>query len=660
MFLEIRRNLKHGKKYQLGRESSGSDNEFFIQCNVNRQYISKKHLTIEVIANDMNETKTVSALKITFESKASTVVNNEKFKLRSNQAPFAKEFKENVIIEFKEKNERVNIQWVPFNVLKGEASQFLVEAFSLGLDVHVTSVPQLANAAVVEERNIPNTIATHAMIYNLPMMTVEWLKYISEKNVDIFHPDLTSKFMFRNNYADTTGILFNGFIFHSGDLRDELKKFIELNGGIFVKTNFDLLDSTLDFQSFLDEKFVHRQDKCLILQPNPNSKIKEFAETYNATVINDQDLFIAVKENSVELFKPVTFHNKRPALSEEPELIVNPSQKDSIASQSQWRKRKKVKKVDALAFLMPSQATKPVSNSETDTETNQTVAAALENCLNAEVNRDTDLTSSNKVATDGKDDVSICNNRKRDGEQHEEVPSKRKKFKANEILEVEDLEYIPETKLEKPQHQVQALKKEADDSSNKPELISAISTAKDHLSETIKKELDTDTFIPQYHGQTLESYVEEKLGSLAIVETVDIKPRKQVNPLNSDKALYQGRKNFKKFRKNMLVKSFVTRTFIELQSPEHQNAIKKLDLLKAQKQSDKILEDLRIQAENQTTLSQDSMEEESQGLFVKDSQEDVDSPPNDYNITTTKDSPFLEDDDERDDDDMPRFSFTGE
>ncbi|WEJ94672.1 hypothetical protein PSN45_002166 [Yamadazyma tenuis] len=671
----LRRNLKHGHSYEVGRDIGDKDEEFFIQ--VHKIYISKKHLSIQIKSTGLRDVNSRSELCIQVLTKASSVINGTKHRLSSTKNdPYVETYTESdVTISFKDDSERIFINWIPLVVYHQDMEKELQQAYDSGVDLKLTTLPNMANAIVVSSQ-VSDHLGAIAMIYNLPIMTKDWVEYVKTTRKDVFdQSDITTRYLFRENYATKRSSILSNYVIQSADFRKEIETIVTNNGGTFKKRGYELLEGALRNESFMEDKFKDAsappESKFVIYHNTPSTSVKEFAAFYEGSIIGDTDLFRIVKDENTDCLQPLNIGKKKRCCSQqEPEVEVLSSQVDDSKASQSWRRRKKVKKSDALAFLLPSSlapdtqpslfdspvkqdSSKPEAAEFTETNTgnfleNREVDAPINSVVNFEtlpngVENNVNVPSSGSVKRSSSSAVLL-------------EPRKRQKLTVENALSCEDLELQLETeedKRRKKRAEVAQAKREKNNNNVSVGFLDAVKSTKEHMNESIKKDLglNKENNIP-------EDSVESMLETLAIVETVDIKLRKRPDTTQRG-ILYEGRKNFKNFKKNMTLKSRVTRTFVSVGDPS--SGTSGIPTFFEESKSDDYIEGIVFQSSNAEADSQPIIPPND--LFVSNESQSqvVEMPskasPARHNTSKPTKNP-LDDFYDDDLDDMPRFQFT--
>lgn len=674
--------MKHGNTYEIGRDISDKSPEYFIH--VQKLYISKTQLQINVIPTDIFETQEPSTLSVKVLTRASTTINGVKHKLTSSSlSPFTIQYHEDVSMSFKKEEERITIKWEPVSIYTvAEMDGLLGSLYDSGLDIRQAKVPDHANALLIDTEISPFA-GSISMIYDLPIVTRDWIEYIKTASGSLLgNSDITVRYLFRENYAAKRSDIFQGFVFNSADFRGGVERVIRNNGGDFVKKAYDLLDSGRSNESFRDQYFNGEQ--MIIYHNKPSQKVKEFAEFYGTVVVNDEELYEMVKNEDslrLKLRKRKAEESEVTSLSETQMPTQSQIQTETQTTQRRRKRHKRAR--DNLAFLFPTQSEEqddgtqpsgqnksqeplklqesqfkePEESMEPDHKEN-TLPNESEKpkdvLLRAQVEQLSEPTtqlSSPQPMEENPITVPVEEAVKRAASSALERKTKRQKLTADEAFAPIDLEFNPEIVHSKKR--TPKTEKVKEESTKDLDLFDAIRITKDKAGAKVKKELGLDNA-----DIADEDSMELQLQGLAIVETVSMKLRKP-NPKPADD-MYKGRKNFKTFKKNMAVKPQVTRTFVKMKDP--------LNVMNASFFPTEETQESQDGTDSQILPTQDSQPIIPENdIFVSNEIEDDEpaslipskkSPRKNRKSSRTQEVENYIDDDEDEDSEVPRFAFS--
>lgn len=523
-----------------------------------------------------------SPLSINVLSRARTTINGEVYKLAKNESTKSYDYttENEITIEFKSSKEdsariSVSIQWVPFNVLPSNlnpTSSLVNDLRKLhheGYDLRVSSLIQDSpthcyTLNTIPEGNIQDDDTVKLSLAKaIPILNHDWFKlvygdkddvqqwfldidysrYCPEKWKSLAIPDPKRAELFRKVTA---------FSFNEGD--DFLETLLKLMGAsiVLLKAVDYFKDGNIQVDKF---RQLVNGEKCLFLEYNPKSAV-----SYNID-INKQVLTVLSKygstltdRNVVETclmdvsLQKLSFFNKR--------LKHDLDESSQLVPETRPRKRIKYEKVSKMHFFEldptpPATELEEIPSSSPNNDKLQVPEPVPDSDI-ALVSKEVDVRGPGETSNDN-------------DKGHERNPSKDVLEQSQEKSQTEEI------------HENEAL----DSSSGNVGLKRSISTSdqpkkipkfapkvKVSLTNAVKKakeiassEVNKDLGIEDNGNDT----VLKDLSNLAIVETVDLpmrKPNKCPNDVDNEK--YKGRKNFKKFKKNVHVKSL--RTYVPLET----------------------------------------------------------------------------------------------
>lgn len=656
----LTKHLKLHSGFEIGRDCDESDGT---SIRINHDYVSRKHLTITVEPPSAGVySSTMSILKITFKTRASTIVNGSKYKLAKGENQFDKEFTDSGInMSFKNQDQTITVKWELVNVYTDDTESELLDAFNSGTDLRISKTPETADLIV--SSTLSDSLAATAMIQNIPIRTKDWISYISGDPKGIYDEcDFAI-----DNHSSQTSDLFSSFLFFLPNGDTNLQAILERNGATIDDIN--IIDSSSDG---LRDKIKSQDRRPVIYSDNANKVIETLSSKLDIPVIGNKELFQAMKTKtfSIETRKRIA-ESVEPVSQESEGIEITPSE-DTVASQSQWRRRKRHKKVDNLAFMVPVEV--PLSENEVSLEREEKQQNELEDEQVTVDSNSKKQSSQDKSAHQVSESipkestsragvnspVEEVNSPVEEGEKASKTSSgheKRKRITASQFLEIEDLEFNPDED-QKPVKRPK-IKIEADINTS---LFEAIKESKKATDEKIKEDL----------GLEENKDIGSQMSNLAIVETVSLPMRKkQVIPENP---MYQGRRNVKKFKKNMKLKSAVTRTFVEVKEGSNVQNLTEFernafsdhnDDSDASSNTGEILKSSGIDLES--TNSQIRIPENDLFVSNETQSQDLDIPSNKptprrsqrvSNTNRPQVENSIDDDDDDDMDDMPKFAFT--
>ncbi|CAH2354165.1 hypothetical protein CLIB1423_14S03554 [[Candida] railenensis] len=594
----IKKWLHPNNSYQIGRINDPSEHE----VHLNELYISKRHLIISIGSislQDVTNAGLHTPLKITFQSKARTSVNGEVFQLnKTDPQPIeVAHFTQESELNFKFKSGtplRMKLSWVPFNI--GRLRANMKEDETVQKDILKDSLLQLFNSNVdiriIQDFSLVTHVITPsdekfwfglgiALARGVPIVGMDWPKYVLS-NIKYFEKWLYSSAIISASLLPTTSrndikyfvpnskrsSLLSGVIVYSisvGDKSDYFKllsKWITALSGEVIDVS-NLRDTTQILAEINNTKgaskiFIMESNKPTLEESTLSNHICQELQTF--VPINPSLLYDSVVNVNIDNLKI-----KRAARASELELPNEVSIKsESISPQKRRLGSRKSKKVDRLAFFdfssMPISQSQGQSSSQVEPPI--PVEESIQPLPESEVTEQhvVDMNSSQAQSSSAEDSSPKGIEKKRRLEE-EEVENLRKKSKTTDNqgegsqitkkhslmddIEVSDIQQEKRQKVIVP----------------KVTLKDAIFQTKSKATDAIRKELGIGS-----------QDVHEGLTNLAIVESVDIplrsrkeqQPQQQQQQPGSNMA-WHDRKDFKKFKKNIALKSRVSRSFVEME-----------------------------------------------------------------------------------------------
>lgn len=665
--------MEFNRSYLIGRDE---DCDF----QVNSTLVSRQQLQLKLGLVDKQQLKVddyKTPLVIGILSRARSKINGASYKLAKNEKPLEHDFTQEklIYIEFKDSDNPLGlinyeIEWIPFNIMptttdtKSSLFNDLKRLHHESIDLRI--VTDIANAThCYTLQDIPkgntedyNNVCL-AMAKGIPILTNAWFKFVYEKNqfqdwfLDVdykqYLPKYDGNLLVTALPNSSRSSVLNGltaFSFNEFQFEENL---ITLMGG---KVNTILLikyflDGKLDQSKLFEE--IKLSGKCVLVRYAPTDKIKfyfpindqleEFCKTYISQIVNRDFLVECLKSCTVGKITPLDVTSLKHPLETSTQL---PTQGR--------RKRVKYEKVGKMHFFdleatpsqpestpqleatplqpEPSPVPVPVINDSKES-TAPTVIEKQGNTI-----MPVDPPSSPASPPDNLQDSQPAN----DISKLERFTLKRSNSNSDQPRKI--AKFMPDYKVS---------------------LSTAIQQTKALASKLVEEELGIENKDEEINGG---------MENLVIVEMVDIPMRNVPNQVDNDR--YAGRKNFKTFKKNMKVKSNVTRSFVDL---EDASITEQADFV------DDIAEpqiSAEAQMENQFNgFIKDVVVPEGNGLFVEDSDteempESIFTSRTDSSRTTKPTSRPISkprrtlynndsdggDDDDDDDDDGPKFGFT--
>ena len=536
-------------------------------------------------------------LKITFQSKARTLVNGEVFQLnKTDPQPIeVAHFTQESELNFKFKSGtplRMKLTWVPFNI--GRLKANMKEDETIQKDILKDSLLQLFNSNV-DIRIIQDfLLVTHvitpsdekfwfglgiALARGVPIVGIDWPKYVLS-NIKYFEKWLYGSAIISALLLPTTSrndikyfvpnskrsSLLLGITVYSisvGDKSDYfklLKKWVTALSGEVI----DVSNLRETAQILAEINNTKNDSKIFIMESNKPT-LEE--STLSNQICQELQIFAPISPSllydSVVNISIDNLEVKKAVRAPEIELPIEPSIKtESISPQKRRLGSRKAKKVDRLAFFdfssMPVSQTQAQANSQVEPQIH--VDESIQPLAESDVSEQpaVEINSSQVIPASAEDSISIDTEKKRRLEE-EEVENLRKKSKITdnqgESLQntrkhplLDDIEVSEIQQEEKRQKVIVP----------KVTLKDAIFQTKSKATDAIRKELGIGS-----------QDIHDGLTNLAIVELVDIPLRsrkeQQLQQLPNSNMAWRDRKDFKKFKKNIPLKSRVSRSFVEME-----------------------------------------------------------------------------------------------
>lgn len=524
----------------------------------------KKYITVHVGKSSLvGGAKT--PLSVRFDSICTTAVNGSIYKLSSRDAePITQDFSDDSIVMKVNANKSDRIQlhltWKPVLVLafskrilfEGLVQQsplpdVLAHLHSQGLDIRAVQDPLTATHYLVMSEYLDYNLQI-AVLRGIPVVSTRWTEMVEENSNNVEEwinplraallPGTENNYVFPNALRPLLLAGLGTLVYGNGSPKQvsRLEKWLRCLGSPHVT----VLDSSGGFEAVVQKiNASSSSESVLVFSCNDEDPELEklFGLDFN-TVSGLWKAVVGADISGLKRWKPQT-------LSPEPPVKVEPESLRLI----QRRKRRKVERVSDTDFFLFSQAP------------SQPVSGSLE-MESIPVERETAVPPSQKLQECG------------EGEGIEEGKSENKGNNGDlgdvgddAVGDVVDGDGELGAQLNGdalPEVQEPPLKKArtADWIVPQVSLAEAVQSMKKQAEDEVKKELGLDE-------------VDSTLNNLVIVEEVDMARKKP--PVSSDEPSYNGRKNFKAFRRKAQT-HHVTRKFLELHDDNTANEIRFSDL----------------------------------------------------------------------------------
>lgn len=679
---------------QVGREQDHQhvDNYVYIQ----NPKVSRQHLKIEVGECQVHDVDQRTPLLVHFESRKPTEVNGLFYKPSKNEEPLVKDFTDqDMKIKFKGTESRIELTWAAFNVTPHSGKivyenevttsplpKKLQLLFDRGIDLRITNDIKKATHYVThsDHANWPFRIA---LLAGIPILNSFWVDYVfdnkhrveewfvniaderflpsSQDDKSYLFPNPTRKALLRSQHiillANRDSAKLETWIQTMGantTLFDPGKYFI--NESVDETRLFDDIRSLFQELS-ITSAFLMRTTTKNVNDGLMAKSLAEICIKHNGSLLDEILLLESVKSVSTKNLHAISSIRKRPEI----EASTSPTEPKPL--QKRRRKFEKIGANDLLDFQLASlQGTLYPSATQNLEREKKIIEESVSRTITPSVDPnfpDSPLGFPKEAFQDDKPkQIEVISDEEREKE-HKKGTSLQER--QNDISEA--------TKSEEPKSKKVKTESKIPKFIPSVSLVDAIKSTKQQATESIKKELgiDDDSLTP------IAESLGAKLGDLAIVETVEIELRKAPStPHTSDR--YKGRKNFKAFKKNLAIKSNMTRSFIDLEAVKIDNEVQFItsydgqshaEVAKSEQKLSKdfqgIMDDVKgyVPPLSTSPNEEDGPDQESfsfrsgeQSLFVADD----DSQPTLRSVNLNHKEVANEEDSDEDDDE-PKFTF---
>ena len=537
--------LKPNTRYTVGRDFESD----FV---VNSGLVSRNQLEFNVGSIDVHEYESNTSLKVGVLSRARSVLNEDVYKLSKGvKDPIWIDLTKQARIEIKLKMDDnkehtvLVIEWHDFVLYSPDE---ITELCSKGIDLRLTkNVAQATHYyegksdILTQEEDEPLLIA---LVKGLPILNRKWYYTALTGNINDWFLELdftrfaSSSYLLPNSKRST---LFSGI--HVVDFNHEHENLLKhINCKSINLTTGDEAGLIADIQS-------QGKPKCLIM----DCKSDQLSTIFNTLGVKPStyfDLFASIKNVSTD---NLSFYSelKREHIDEPP-------------TQPSLRKRRKYEKVSKMHFFDFNATSQKPDAAQIDRgiSTTPDVVQVDEN-LNS---TSPDVAETSKTIQTTPNGLQIDENLK------STIPLDTQN-ETNNIIEEHKIETAEV--VDKPLYKKRPLGDVEELQPNKMRkyvpkvsLVDAIKRTKEDATKTTNEELGIDN---------TKLDVVSELSNLAIVEEIEFKLRTPPNSRLDTNPKYNGRKNFKKFNKNMKLESIVTRSFIDLSTVTIDNEINFVD-----------------------------------------------------------------------------------
>lgn len=480
---------------------------------------------------------------------------------------------ENLItITFKEENAMtITIEWIPLNICRytkqimvngnldsNPLTDELLKLFDNGIDLRIAKNPFYASHYLTLSDHLTYGLKV-SLLRGIPILNTDWTDFIMENKENFdkwlleldpgeFLPFSTKDNRYLMPNKERSKLLSSSMIVIFHDTKDKLSKWISSLGGKVFNADISeyYYEGKIDQNLLSTVKMKVREDecdKCFLMEFNDHDvkqynqieeALNDFAQSNSSKIVTEAILYESVVNVST---------NNLQGLNLERELKRSTSA-EIVSSQPQ-RKRRKFKKVGITDFF----DFKPPIKTEVlplDDSVDKNIADEQLKQNNMNSNSNLALPDSSHTANDNDRsfvhaDTPLSDSSNKDNEESNNTTHKRQ---------------IDDSTEEEPKLKKRKEEKKIGKFIPQISLLDAIKSTKERAKENVREELGID--------EKESDGLNEGLNNLAIVETIDISIRRRKPVPYEINNSYKERKNFKIFRKNILLTN-ERKTFIDMQ-----------------------------------------------------------------------------------------------
>ena len=617
--------------------------------------------------SDASNSSYITPVNLLFFTRARTSVNGKPFRLKNpdDSEPIVQRFQDSKALEIRfQKGTAVvmNLQWVPVNVgrLKRESlsdtlKEQLIGLYRSGIDIRIVLDHEKITHLVTESDENPSLELCTALAKEIVIVGPGWIKYVSDnlnevdrwirdpEDTDVCFPSTSraNNCYFRPDHRRTS--LFSGIVvmaYEDAVRPTLLEQCIIAMGGTFIPIAVG--NSSIEYIS-------------------KEVKKAEFVYIYKTVAFADETvkLCTSIGSESIDLTTLLNFladvqidNLKKAVVS-----LVTTSTLDSISPKKKRLGLKKSKRVDPLEFFDFTSVGSQISskNSESHSESLCTKNAFEKSTELGKHGMEEDVREVKRFK------ASTINGISEDNNSQSSSTASNTDITPKELVEKE--KEIPKRFIEEDIGQSKKLKIEKVDRKDAVTFRDAIRKAKESATNKVREGLGI--------SQSSEmAEIDVHVSNLAIVEDVNLmRDRERATQLSTESS-WVGRKNFKKFKRNLTPVSKVHRFFVGVVNEDDLVVITRPELQFYNFDNEKE-KNLRLAADFEGQMGSvrtevDNLTTEENGLFVS---EDSQSRrclqgSEDMQFQTTKIASFYndnhgeeEDNDDDDDDGGPKFGF---
>lgn len=645
--------LKPNTRYTVGRDFESA----FV---VNSGLVSRNQLEFNVGSTDIHEYESKTSLKVGILSRARSVINEDVYKLSKGvKDPIWLDLTKQARIEIKlkmddnEEHTVLVIEWHDFVLYSPDD---ITELCSKGVDLRLTK--NVVQATHYYKSDILTLEQDEqlliALVEGLPILNEKWYNTALTGSITDWFVELdlaifaSTSYLLPNSKRST---LFSGI---------QVVDFNHEHENLLKHINCKSINLTTGDEAGLIAYIKSQgKPKCLIMECR-SDLLSTIFNTLGVKPTTYFDLFASIKNVSTD---NLSFYSE-----------LKREHIDEASTQPSLRKRRKYEKVSKMHFFdFNATSQKPdfaqidreissdvvqvdenVKSTSPDVETPKTIQATPNETLKSSIPLETNESLKYIIPLETNETDNIIEQHKIETAEVVDKPAYRKR----PLGDVEELnpnkmpKYVP-----------------------KVSLVDAIKRTKEDAKKTTNEELGISS---------TKLDVESELSNLAIVEEIVFKLRTPPNSRLDTNPKYNGRKNFKKFNKNMKLESIVTRSFIDLSTVTIDNEINfvdskaggVIDISNAEQKlskdfsglmnevkgfrSDGLFVDEDDESDDEQSYRKKGARSKQPALFVDEDSQSQAKPVKARNSNNTfmQVSVDVDDVDDDDDDDHPKFGFS--
>lgn len=179
--------MEIGSVYTFGRDKD-SQSDKFITCEL--LSISKEQFTFEAIAKDGLNGE--PCLKMSFLSKASTIINGIKYKCGKDKSPVIEKFLDiKLSISFRDPDHKITISWIPVKLVAGNMDlSSRIKNLSEKYDFSICE--DLSGEAIITTGEVDEKVK--ALAPNMKILNIKWMEELQGSNEDFLDEKYMEKY----------------------------------------------------------------------------------------------------------------------------------------------------------------------------------------------------------------------------------------------------------------------------------------------------------------------------------------------------------------------------------------------------------------------------------------------------------------------------------